>query len=209
MFMRHNPKKITGFTLLEILVALFIFTIIAVIMTHALHMIFESQGRTEDKSARIAALQLATLHLEYDFTEAVDRPIMNGDDQREAAFIGKTDQVSFTHGGVTNPLAQLDRSTLQRVNYSLADQHLMRKSWQVLDQISTSKADQRELLGHVTELRFEYLNDKGKYSDTWPPSGQGKAAPLPTAIKVHLTLEHWGTLTQVYIIPGKAFVTRQ
>ncbi|MES2218069.1 MAG: type II secretion system minor pseudopilin GspJ [Pseudomonadota bacterium] len=202
-------QKMRGFTLLEILVALFIFTIIAIIMTRALHMIFESQTHTEENSARMAALQIATLYLEHDLTQAIDRPIMNGSNEREAAFIGKSDNFHFTHGGQANPQAQLDRSTLQRVNYRMADQHFTRETWQVLDQISTSKSDQRQLLDKVTEVRFEYLDDKGKYSNSWPPQDKTKAPPLPNAVRVHLTLAHWGTITQIYIIPGKAFVTRQ
>jgi general secretion pathway protein J len=207
--MQSKRKSIIGFTLLEILVALFIFTIIAMIMTRALHTVFESQERTEDKSTRMAILQIATLFLEHDLTQAIDRPIMASDGDREAAFIGKANTVRFTHGGLANPLGQLDRSTLQRTSFSLDNKHLVRESWQVLDQISTSKSDQRQLLYNVTDLHFEYLDAKGKYSDTWPPPNKTKGSPLPNAVKISITMAKWGTITQIYVIPGKAFVTQQ
>lgn len=207
--MPRNYSKQRGFTLLEVLIALFIFTIIAIIMTHSLHSLFDTQEHTEKSSERMAALQIATLFLERDLSQAVDRPIMNGSNERESGFVGKSDHFSFTHGGLINPLGELDRSSLQRVSYNKADQHLIRESWQVLDQISTSKADQRQLLDQVSELRFEYLDDKGKYSTSWPPADKSKPSPLPNAVKVYLTLAHWGTITQVYIIPGKAFVTQK
>jgi general secretion pathway protein J len=209
MFMPRKQATIAGFTLLEILVALFIFTIIAIIMTRALHMVFETQARTNDSSARLAALQVATLYFENDITQAVDRPIRNGNNEKEAAFIGKKDKISFTHGGNANPLGQLERSTLQRVSYSMDNHQFIRETWQVLDQISTSKSDQRHLLDKITDLRFEYLDDKGKASDSWPPADKSKSTPLPNAVRIHLTLAHWGMLTQTYIIPGKAFVTHQ
>jgi general secretion pathway protein J len=208
MFMQRNHKT-AGFTLLEILVALFIFTIIAIIMTRALHMVFESQARTNDISNRIAALQIATLYLDHDLSQAMDRPILNGNNEKEAAFIGKRDHVNFTHGGLANPLGLLDRSTMQRISYGVDDHHLIRESWQVLDQISTSKSDLRQILDNVEDLRFEYLDEKGKASDTWPPADKSKAPPLPNAVRIHLKIAKWGLITQIYIIPGKAFVTHQ
>lgn len=202
-------KKNSGFTLLEILVALFIFSIIALIMTHALHSVFQSQERSDASAERLANLQTATLFLTRDLSQALNRSIINSGGTIEPSFIGKTDNVTFTHGGNANPAGELNRSTLQRVKYSFADKKLIRETWQVLDQISTSKSDRRQLLNKVDQPRFEYLDDKGKFSDTWPPANKGKSLPLPNAVKIFLTIPHWGTITQIYVIPGKAFVTQQ
>jgi general secretion pathway protein J len=207
--MWRKSKMAAGFTLLEILVALFIFSIIALIMTHALHIVFESQERTESRAARLANLQIATLFLAHDLSQATNRPIINAGGSIEPAFIGKPDNVTFTHGGDTNPQGELLRSTLQRVKYSNSDKKFIRETWQVLDQISTSKSDQRQLLDDVTEIRFEYLDDKGKFGNRWPPANKTQALPLPNAVKIFLTLAHWGTISQIYVIPGKAFVTQQ
>ncbi len=47
--MFQNKIKTQGFTLIEILIALFIFTIVAMIMSHALHTIFISQAGTQNE----------------------------------------------------------------------------------------------------------------------------------------------------------------
>lgn len=201
----RRAKHISGFTLLEILVALFIFSIVAVIMTHALHVIFESESVTEKHSAQLAQLQLATLFLEHDLGQALDRPVINAQGNGEEALIGKSDTVSFTHGGLGNPGAELTRSTLQRTSYFLEKEHLTRASWEVLDQVNGSEPARRQLLDKVTKLSFDYLDDQGHYNDRWPPANKPKTNALPNAIKVTLYIAKWGELSQVYVLPGKTF----
>ena len=57
----HVRNKKMGFTLIEILIALFVFTIISMIMVSALHNIFNYQAETEKQAARLNELQLALL----------------------------------------------------------------------------------------------------------------------------------------------------
>ena len=206
--MQQPLKRSTGFTLLEILVALFIFTIIAVIMTRALHSVFDSQAVTEERAARLAQLQMATLLLSRDIEQMIDRPIKNTERSTEAALIGTATRITFTHAGLANPLGQLQRSTLQRTRYFMDKNQLIRQTWEVLDLAPTSKPDDRILLHNITALRFDYLDAEGHYNDRWPPSNKPKAAVFPQAVKISLVISHWGTMTQVYIIPGTTLVTK-
>jgi general secretion pathway protein J len=200
---RINHRK--GFTLLEILVALFIFSIIAVIMTHALHIIFDSQSVTEKHSAQLAQLELATLFMEHDFEQALDRPITNAQGNPEQGLLGKSDSVSFTHGGLSNPAGELTRSTLQRTSYILEKEHLVRASWEVLDQVNASEASKRQLLDKISKLQFEYLDEQGHYNDRWPPPNKPKTEALPYAVKITFYVAKWGEFSQVYVIPGRDF----
>ena len=207
--MSKQIKKMTGFTLLEILVALFIFTIIAVIMTRALHTVFDSQAVTEKRAARLAELQMAMLLLSRDIEQMIDRPIKNSELNTEAALIGTTKSITFTHGGLANPLGQLQRSTLQRTCYYQANDHLVRQTWEVLDQAPSSKPNSRPLLNELAALHFQYLDTEKHYNDRWPPANQPKAPVFPTAVKVSLRLKHWGTITQVYLISGSSLAIQK
>jgi general secretion pathway protein J len=201
--MQQQPlKKTAGFTLLEILVALFIFTIIAVIMTRALHTVFDSQAVTEKRAARLGELQMSTLLLSRDMEQMIDRPIKNAERTTEAALIGTAKNITFTHGGLANPLGQLQRSTLQRTSYFVEKNNLVRQTWEVLDQAPTSKPSNRILLKDVTSIRFDYLDVEGHYNNRWPPPNKPKAPVFPKAVKVTLVIAHWGTMTQTYLIPG-------
>lgn len=200
-------QRIAGFTLLEVLIALFIFTIVAMIMTHALRSVFDSQHTTEQRAAQLAELQLAMLLLSQDMEQAIDRPIKNAARETEPALLGTAKQIALTHGGLANPGGQLPRSTLQRTRYEVSNHRLLRQSWEVLDQVPTSKPHARLLLSNVTAFRADYLDDENHYNDRWPPANKPKAAVFPRAVKISLTLAYWGTITQVYLMPGNSLAT--
>jgi len=194
----YNNKK--GFTLLEILIALFIFSIVSMVMVSALHTVFNSQSITAKHAASLTKLQIALLLMSRDFEQTVNRPVTNAKEIVEAAFIGTPDTVTFTHAGMANPLGTLQRSTLQRTQYSLNNAHLIRSIWPVLDQTAKTLPSYRILLRSITALRFEYLDNQGKFQNNWPLADQ-KQAVFPRAVRVIITLKNWGTLSQLYLIP--------
>lgn len=191
-----------GFTLLEILIALFIFSIVSMVMVNALHTVFNSQSITAKHAAALTKLQIALLLMSRDFEQTVNRPVTNAKEIVEAAFIGTPDTVTFTHAGIANPLGMLQRSTLQRTQYSLNNDHLIRSIWPVLDQTAKTLPSYRTLLRSITALRFEYLDNQGKFHNNWPPADQ-KQATFPCAVRMTLTLKKWGPLSQLYFIPAQ------
>lgn len=194
-----------GFTLLEILIALLIFTIVSVIMTQALHTVFTSQSRTEERAAALARLQIAMLLISRDIEQTINRPVSNAAGVSEG-LIGSTHALTFTHTGFTNPLAAEQRSTLQRVRYQLSDGNLVRLTWPVLDQTTSTIPTQRKLLSGVVDLVFTYLDEQGHFEQNWNAGGQNIAS-LPRAVRITLTLKNWGTLSQLYLIPGQPLDT--
>jgi hypothetical protein len=60
-------------------------------------------------------------------------------------------------------------------------------------------------LNDVSELRFDYLDTDGHFNDRWPPANKPKAPVFPVAVRLNLKFAHWGTLTQLYLIPGHNF----
>ncbi len=195
--MRNNKN---GFTLLEILIALFIFSIVSMIMVTALHTVFNSQSITAKHAEALTKLQIAFLLMSRDFEQTVNRSIMNAKGIVDPPFIGTHDTVTFTHGGFANPLGMMQRSTLQRTEYALDKDQLIRSIWPVLDQTQKTLPSHRILLHSTTDLRFDYLDNQGKFQNNWPPADQKQSA-FPRAVRVSITLKNWGTLSQLYIIP--------
>lgn len=193
-------KKSLGFTLLEILVALFIFTIIAMIMVGALHTVLTTQSVTEKNAARFNQLQMAITIISRDLEQIIDRPIINPAGTKENALIGTNNDLRFTHSGNANPNGELVRSTLQRTHYFSRNRTIIRESWPELDITRDSTSAQRELLTDIDELSFEYLDQNGKFQHTWPPQGQSQAN-LPYAVRITLSLKTLGKVSQLYVIP--------
>jgi general secretion pathway protein J len=201
--MRNNNRFLSkGFTLLEILIALFIFSIVSMIMVSALHTVFNSQSITAKHAAALTKLQIAFLLMSRDLEQTINRPVTNAKGLVENAFIGTPNTVTFTHAGFTNPLSSMVSSTLQRTQYSFNNAQLIRSIWPVLDQTQKTLPDHRILLHNITALRFEYLDNQGKFQNNWPQPNQ-KQAIFPRAVRVIITLKNKGTLSQLYLIPAQ------
>lgn len=193
-----------GFTLLEILVALFVFAIISVIMIRALHTVLSAQTDTAKNSAHFGSLQIALLLIDNDVSQTINRPIKNASNREENAFIGQPQSIYFTHLGWQNPLGQSHHSTLQRTHYYLEKNQLVRETWESLDRAPHTKSNKRYLLNDVIALHFEYLDKQGKFSAKWPPINQLNTNALPCAVRIFITLNSLGKLRQLYLIPGQS-----
>ncbi len=211
MFLKNR-----GFTLLEILIALFIFTIVALIMTKSLHSILMTQERTEIAAEQLREMQTALLLLSRDLDQALDRPISGPDGRIESAFLGTRQTMTLTHGGIANPNGKLQSSALQRTRYRFEKNQLIRDTWQQLDQAPRSLPQSRVLLKEIKDLNFRYLDAKNIFHAFWPPEGEntrttvGQALDLlhqafdlrlPRAVEINLTLQRGGTLQQIYLLP--------
>ena len=190
-----------GFTLLELLIALFIFTLIAAIITGALHTVFTAQSSREKKATELTNLQIALTLLTRDSEQIIDRPITKSNASPAGAFIGRNDYLEFTHTGWLNPSGESLRSTLQRTAYYLEKNKLIRESWPALDQTPQTTSMKRILLTDVSQFQLEYLDKEGKFKTTWQ-AGEQANAELPQAIRVLILLKNSGKITQLIVIPG-------
>jgi general secretion pathway protein J len=201
----HIHKLSRGFTLLEILLAMFVFTIISMIVVGALHTVFTTQTATEANAQRLATLQMALTLMSRDFEQAINRPITTPNGGVENAFLGSEHSVTFTHAGVVNPSGKMQRSTLQRTRYHLTQGKLIRDTWPQLDLTPQSSEQKQILLQNVEALEFEYLDQKENFQTRWPPATQDQndASLLPQAVRVRITLAHLGKISQLYVIPAQ------
>jgi len=199
VIMKNN--RIHGFTLLEILIALFIFTMISIMMTGALHTVINAQSGAEQSAERLRELQITLVRLSRDVEQIVNRPVQKKDGENAPAFFGTPKGFAFTHGGLAGQSQQ--HHVLQRAQYVWDGHALWRIVWEVLDQAENSpNPGQRKVLDNVTNAQFEYLDDKHRFHANWPSSG-GANQPLPHAIRMTLTLKHWGAIRQIYVIPAE------
>jgi general secretion pathway protein J len=197
-------KNHGGFTLLELLVALAIFSLIAVMAYGGLETVLRQQARTEENAESLAALQKTYLIMQRDIEQAVPRSIRDEFGDPQAPLIG-TSLFQFTRGGWNNP-ANHPRSTLQRVGYSLEDRQLIRYAWQVLDRAQDSAPTRQPLAADIESMQVRYLDDAGNWQEQWPPLPAGSnpaATPTDFPRAIEMTLKHarFGTLTWLFQLP--------
>ncbi len=195
-------KRNAGFTLLEVLIALFIFTILSMMMVGALHSVITSQEGTERSAERLRALQLVLVRVSRDVEQTVNRPVRLANGSESPAFFGTARGFVFTHGGSSQQSSQ--HQGLQRTQYIWNESSLWRMVWNVLDQAANSKKpSQRMVMENITDAQFEFLDDKGAFHAEWPAAGMSNQ-PLPRAVRMSLIIKDWGTIRQIYVIPAQA-----
>jgi general secretion pathway protein J len=194
--LRINTK---GFTLLEILIALFIFSILSLLMMSALHNMIGFLTGTEKNAERLRQMQISLLLMSRDIESIVNRPAYDNTGKEEPALIGTPTTITLTHMGLASAMNEMGSSTLQRVSYYVADDKLFRKTWDAVDQAPTTRAHDRILFQPITVV-FQYLDKNGKFQSNWNMQGQKSNEPLPRAIQVTFTIPQWGNLKQLYVI---------
>lgn len=190
-----------GFTLLELLVAIAVFAVVAMLAYGGLATVLDAREDTAAGAEQLRTLQQTMLMLQRDLDQVVARGIRDeyGDDK--PALHGGPDWFEFTRSGWSNPADQ-PRSALQRVGYALREQRLIRAHWLVVDRAQDSAPFEAALLPQVRALRLRFLADDDEWQETWPPLGQGDQpvgeVPLPRALELTLELEQWGTVTRLF-----------
>jgi len=201
-----RPLHYSGFTLMELLIAVAVFAVLGVMAYGGLNAVLTTQSHTEAEATRLQTLQLAIRFLERDILQFVARPIRDqfGDEQPALRLEDETALV-FTRAGWRNP-AHLTRSHFQRVAYLLEGGALIRRTWPVLDGLENDSALNFTLLPEVVDWKVRVLDSKGGWHESWPPPGGGldtrSGSAIPAAVECTLTLEHWGEVRRLFAVTG-------
>jgi len=203
-------KKQTGFTLLELLVSIAIFALLAAMAYGGLNLIMKERDATDKHAERLAQLQRTFLWLGRDIEQTINRPIRDEFGDKQLALMGVEVgryQLELTRDGWRNPAGRT-RSHLQRVAYGVKDEKLVRAYWNVLDRAQDSQPLETVLLDGVIRMELRFLpkkDDKQKdWVDSWPSSSLGTqpSDDPPRAVEVTLETEAEGRITRLFRVPG-------
>jgi len=201
--------KRQGFTLLELLVAIAIFSVLSVVAYASLRSVADTRARLADEMDQLAALQIGVTMLERDLQQAVaGRGIRDEYEERQPAMqlhiVGPLEGgLEFTRGGWSNPAGQA-RGTLQRVAYHLEDGKLVRYSWAVLDRVVDSVPFSGEVIGGVESFSVLFLDADSSWLADWPVAESREQAyllnKLPRAVKVGIEVKGFGLIERIVLL---------
>jgi general secretion pathway protein J len=190
--------KRRGFTLIEVLVALALLALTAVLAWRATSAMVDGELRLSAEAARWRTLDLAFARLEADLRQAQPRPVRTPSGL-EPAWIAATEgngasAVVFTRAG---PEFDAEPGAAgQRIGYRVRNAALEVVYWPALDRARDESVAYRLVEG-VTGFRVEHLGSSGHWLAAWPRFGE---PDLPRAVRVVLTLgsgevlERWFSL---------------
>lgn len=173
-----------GFTLIELMVALFIFAIISAAGVMLLSSSVGAQGVVQQRLDRLADVQRAASLMTVDFAQAVPRISRTRNGTLAPAFFAAgADQpdpaIQFIRTGRDNP-DDLDRSGLQKLEYGVVDGRLIRRAYRQVDGAEPERA--AVLLDGVTGVAFRFRDADGQWRADWR-----SADPLATPRAVEVT----------------------
>lgn len=202
-------SKQQGFTLLEIVIALLIFTVIAGIAAVSLYSVVNASKRIKKHAYQLAELQIVQTLLTRDFSQLIDRPIIDEAGQTQPSVKSLTGNLSgaeFTKIDELNPFALQQQSNLQRVAYFVQQSQLYRQTWQALDRTPDTKTSIQPLLSHITAWQIIFLDANKQAHDYWPLKAEDKN--LPRAIIIKLVTRDHGEIDRIFVINGRGFQNR-
>ncbi len=204
-----NARR-NGFTLLEVLIAISIFALLALGTYRMLSSVLASDETIRRNELQLRELQRALSVLESDLQQAGPRPIRDAYGDAQPALLG-TEQpatLEFTRLGWRNPL-QSPRAQWQRVRWQLEGETLERRYWSVLDQAVDSQPQAQQVLANVQSWEVRYLDDQGNWLNQWPAEQTGDNPAqtlqrLPRAVEIRLQHARYGLLTRLLRLPDSA-----
>jgi general secretion pathway protein J len=191
-----------GFTLIELLVAMAIFGVISVLALGGLNAVITQQTLARQQINELGKLQRAIRFITDDFAQLNPRYVRDVLGQsNEPPLVTdslRENVVRLSRSGWRNPVP-VARGTLQRVQYRLEEETLIREYWLVMDHPLGMEPRSTELLENVNEIEIEYLDQAANWHTLWPPLSQGASPEFvyPRAVRITLDLADWGEIVRV------------
>ena len=187
----------SGFTLVELMVALFIFALISAAGVAMLSYSVGAQASAGKRLDEVTALRRVSAILTADLAQAAPRISRDGAGAPQVAFEGGTGApgelaLAFVRRGWRNDRAA-PRSSLQKIEYRLVDGRLERQAWDMVDGGEPRRAS--VVLTGVRALKLRYRTD-AEWRDRWDTARPGL---LPRAVEAIIDIEGLGPVRQVFL----------
>lgn len=194
--------KQQGMTLIEIIVALSVFSILSVMTFSGLNTVFNTQRLLNDKKQYISGLQYAFKFMQQDFSQVLPKTIRGQHGSYQSMFSSDGNRtLNFTYSGGRNP-ANLKKSKLLRVAYEFDGQKLIRHYWPQLDGFDEKQSNKFLLANEIGSIEWQFLKHNNEWSNQWPPINvELQDIGIPRAVLMNIYSERYGDVNRIFMLP--------
>ncbi|HEX2763015.1 MAG TPA: type II secretion system minor pseudopilin GspJ [Allosphingosinicella sp.] len=187
-----------GFTLVELLVSLFIFGLLSAAGVAMLAFGARAQENVGGRLDELGGFRRAGALLTGDLAQAAPRLVRDGAGAGGPAFVGASGEqggllLAFVRRGWEN-VDEAPRPSLQRVEYSLVRGRLERRAYPMLD--GAAPLAGVAVAEEVRRVRLSYRDDEGHWRERWDPKNP---ADLPRAVELVMDTAPTGTTRQLFL----------
>ncbi|MGK0673498.1 MAG: type II secretion system minor pseudopilin GspJ [Halothiobacillaceae bacterium] len=196
-----SDRRLQGFTLLELLVALAIFAFLGALAYGGLAaMLRISDGATNTREA-LAAQQRGLRILEEDMSFVLDRPVRDGLGSPHLAFMSGRDGetlLEFTRS--SRARMDLLPAPMERVRYVLEGGNLVRQTWNPPDAARLEPDFSLILWRDVESVTLGFIDRELHTYGSWPPPNVANPG-LPRAVDIHLKPRGQAEIRRLMLLP--------
>lgn len=185
-----------GFTLVEMLVALFIFALLSSAGVAMMRFTVTNQEVVRENTSRTGEFQTLRAILRADMAQAAGRRVRGEDGRTLRGAIQRGEDevlIRLVRRGWDNPDAA-PRASMQAVEYRLEDGRLIRRAREALD--AGVWREPQVLARDVVSGEVSFFHD-GQWIDSLPG---GPLDPMPQAVRIDLEFRHIGEISQVFVV---------
>ncbi len=197
-----HANRSRGFTLIEVLVALFVMAIISIAAFRGLGAVVDARDAVAKETRKWQALMFFFSRMEQDIALAVHRPVRDRLGIQQPEWLGHDvpvapddAQLILTRAG--SPDGDNGQAGPQRVGYRLERDTLYILRWKALDAPPDAEPVRYPILEGVSGFHLRYLGQDGLWQEQWPAPGQ--AGGIPVAAEVTLTLNGGQPVTRLFL----------
>ncbi len=151
-----NHRKQLGFTLLEVLVSISVFSMVALVSYSTLDTYIDQRERLKTHYGKLEQVQRIFILLERDIQFIVPRNVRIGGDMESAVVSDNGDAlISMTVAEAS--LSGAGGVALRRVQWRLDGSELIRAQWNVLDQGGAVEPQERLISDEIDDIAINYL----------------------------------------------------
>lgn len=195
-----NRNSHSGFTLIEMIVAVAISLVMMAIGYTGLNHTIKTASQVSEANLQLSELQFGLAYFNQDWFQVSPRKIRNQYGDEENNIVIEDNSIVFTRSGWAN-LLQNQRSELQRVQYLVIDGNLVRRHWRSLDQGIAEAPLATVLIHDVESFEVNFINPSESEIPDWPNEATQNVGN-PIALKIKLELARLGEIRRILEIPS-------
>ena len=201
--MSPNKKQVSGFTLVELLVALAIFAILSGFAYRSLGVMLEGRDRLQAESRKWRDIAVFVGRLERDLRAVADRQATAPSGSplapvSSSVAIGAAQSNGLALTRLGSALQENALAAPQRIAYLLRDARVERYTWASVDAGPRDEPIAIAVLNGVQTLDFRFLS-KNEWRPTWGLPGATER--IPAAVEMTLTLQSGERIVRLVDFP--------